>query len=47
MPEKERAGGEASNETPIAPNSRRMVLGMLAILAASILLILLLRYALL
>ncbi|HUI10164.1 MAG TPA: hypothetical protein VL221_07540 [Bacteroidota bacterium] len=45
MPEKKRTGGEAMNETPIAPSSRRMVLGVLGILAASILLILLLRYA--
>ncbi|HTO93593.1 MAG TPA: hypothetical protein VMM80_04450 [Bacteroidota bacterium] len=45
MPEKERAGKGALNESPIGPSSRRMVLGVLAILATSIVLILLLRYA--
>ncbi|HTR99925.1 MAG TPA: hypothetical protein VML00_09255 [Bacteroidota bacterium] len=45
MPEKERAGRGAMDESPIAPSSRRMVLGVLAILAASILLLFLLRYA--
>jgi len=45
MPEKERAGKGSMDQTPIAPSSRRMVLGVLAILAASILLIFLLRYA--
>jgi len=45
MPEKERAGKGALNESPIVPSSRRMVLGVLAILAAALVLILLLRYA--
>jgi len=45
MPENERAERRGMDEKPIAPSSRRMVVGVLAILAASILLIFLLRYA--
>ena len=44
MPGNKRAGGPVMDETPIAPSSRRMILGVLGILAASIVLILLLRY---